>query len=179
MKAGIGCFSPQLFGAFPSSPATTISMPTIRSSYLALSSPQQFTAERAISACQFNWHYHSFSRWTRTYEPYPTAEEVFLRPNTSEPDEGLGNLYLMDFIHAHKRVGRQRLVHYRENYQEDLLAVLDCGLQMEMDVDKPSDTMVIKHTIGFAALMGMGLLLEIDALQTNVSVSLLSIMSRG
>ena len=82
----------------------------------------------------------------------------------SEPDEGLGDLYLMDFIHAHKWIGHRRLVHYQENYQDNLLAVLDHGLQMEMDVDKPGDTMVIEYTIGYAASMGMGLLSEIDAL---------------
>ena len=105
MKAGDWLVSPQLFGAFPSSPITTISMPAICSSYLALSSPQQFAAERAISAHQFNHHHHSFSRQTRTYKPYLTAEEVFLCSNTLEPDEGLGNLYLMDFIHTHKWIG--------------------------------------------------------------------------
>ena len=115
-----------------------------------------------------------YSRQRQGYEPYLTAEEVFLRSNTSEPDEGLGDLYLMDFIHAHKRIGCQHLVCYWENYQDDLLAVLDCGLQMEMDVDEPGDTMVIKHAIGFAASMGMGLLSEIDALHNNVSIPLLS-----
>ena len=92
------------------------------------------------------------------------AEEVFLCSNMSEPDEGLGDLYPMDFIHAHKWIGRRRLVHYWENFQEDLLAVLDWGLQMEMDIDEPGDTMVIEHAIGYAASMGMGLLSEIDAL---------------
>ena len=92
------------------------------------------------------------------------VEEVFLHSNMSDPDEGLGDLYLMDFIHAHKRIGHRCLVHYQENYQDNLLVVLDRGLQMEMDVDKPGDTMVIEHTIGYAASMGMGLLSEIDAL---------------
>ena len=99
------------------------------------------------------------------------AEEVFLCSNTLEPDEGLGDLYLMDFIHAHKRVGHQCLVRYRENYQDNLLAVLDHGLQMEMDIDEPGNTMVIKHAIGYAASMGMGLLSEIDTLWTSVSIS--------
>ena len=40
---------------------------------------------------------------------------------------------------------------------------------MEMDIDEPGDTIVIKHAIGYAASMGMGLLSEIDALHTNVS----------
>ena len=44
---------------------------------------------------------------------------------------------------------------------------------MEMDIDEPGDTMVIRHAIGFAALMGMGLLAEIDVLWTNVHVLLL------
>ena len=78
----------------------------------------------------------------------------------------------MDFIHAHKRIGHRHLVHYRDNYQDDLLVVLDRGLQMEMDVDEPGNTMVIEHAIGFAAPTGMGLLSEIDALQTKISVSL-------
>ena len=44
---------------------------------------------------------------------------------------------------------------------------------MEMDVDEPSDTMVIKHAIGYAVLMGMGLLSEINARQMSVSALLL------
>ena len=40
-----------------------------------------------------------------------------------------------------------------------------------MDVDEPGDTMVIEHTIGYAASMGMGLLSEIDTLWTSVSIS--------
>ena len=63
------------------------------------------------------------------------------------------------------------MVWYWENYQDDLLAVLDHGLQMEMDVNKPGNTMVIEHVIGYAVSMGMGLLLEIGALRTSVSIS--------
>ena len=85
----------------------------------------------------------------------------------------------MDFIHAHKWIGHRCLVHYWENYQDDLLAVLDSGLQMEMDIDEPGGTMVIKHAIGYVALMGMGLLLEIDVLWTIVSALLLSNYVKG
>ena len=105
MKAGTGwSFSPAL-GAFLSS-HTTASMPAIQSSYLALSSNAQFATECAISVRTFNHHHHSYSRQCQGYEPYPTAEEVFLHSNSLDPDEGFGNIYLMDFIHAHKQVGR-------------------------------------------------------------------------
>ena len=124
MKAGDWLVSPQLFGAFPSSPITTTSMPTIQSSYLALSSPQQYSAEHALSTRVFNPHHHTFSHHRQGYEPYPTAEEVFLRSNTSEPDEDFGNLYLADMITANKRVGQHCLVQYRDNFQEDLWVFL-------------------------------------------------------
>ena len=68
----------------------------------------------------------------------------------------------MDFIHTHKQVGHRRLVHYRENYQDNLLAVLDRGLQMEMDINKPGDTMVIKHAIGYH--WGQGLVYQASKL---------------
>ena len=50
---------------------------------------------------------------------------------------------------------------------------------MDMDVDEPGDGKIISHAIGFSAAMEMGLLAEINALWTNVSVSLLSNYVKG
>ena len=149
-------------------------MPAIRSAYLTLSSDAQFTAERAVSTRIFNPHHHTRSR-RLVSDPYPSAEEVFLRSNMLEPDpeEHFGDLFLADLILANKRVGRRCLVRYKDNFQEDLLGLMDRGLQMDMDVDEPGRGREISYSIGYAVSMGMGLLGEINALRECVSISLI------
>ena len=145
-------------------------MPAIRSAYLSLSSDAQFAAECAVSTRIFNPHHHTRSRRSVS-DPYPSAEEVFLRSNTSEPDpeEHFGDLFLADLILANKRVGRRRLVRFKDNFQEDLLGLMDRGLQMDMDVDEPGRGREISYSIGYSASMGMGLLAEINAMKELVS----------
>ena len=87
---------------------------------------------------------------------------------------------MADLILANKRVGRWRLVQYKDNFQEDLLGLMDRGLQMDMDVDEPGCGRDISYSIGYAASMGMGLLAEINALRECVSTfPFISITSRG
>ena len=92
-------------------PSLLVSLPTIRSAYLSLSSNAQFAAEHTISTRIFNPHHHTCARQSVS-DPYPSAEEVFLCSNTSEPDpqENFGDLFLADLGLANKRVGRRRLV---------------------------------------------------------------------
>ena len=148
-------------------------MPAIRSAYLALSSDAQFATEPAVSTRIFNPHHHTCARRSVS-DPYSSAEEVFLRSNTLEPDpkEHFGDLFLADLILANKRVGRRCLVRYKDNFQEDLMGLLDCGLQMDMDVDKPGRGREISYSIRYSVLLGMGLLGEINALRECVSISL-------
>ena len=156
-------------------------MPTIRSAYLALSSNAQFATEHAISTRIFNPHHHTRARRSVS-DPYLLAEEVFLCSNTSEPDpqENFGDLFLADLVLANKRVGHQCLVRYKDNFQEDLLGLLDRGLQMDMDVDEPGPGREISYSIGYAVSMGMGLLGEINALRECVSIPfVISITSMG
>ena len=149
-------------------------MPAIQSAYLSLSSNAQFAAEHAVSTRIFNPHHHTRAHQSVS-DPYPLAEEVFLHSNTSEldPQENFGGLFLADLVLANKRVGHRCLVRYQDNFQEDLLGLLDRGLQMDMDVDEPGPGRGISYSIGYVASMGMGLLGEINALRECVSISLI------
>ena len=156
-------------------------MPAIRSAYLSLLSNTQFAAECAVSMRIFNPHHHTCARQSVS-DPYLSAEEIFLCSNTSEPDpqENFGDLFLADLVLANKCVGCRRLVRYWDNFQEDLLGLLDRGLQMDMDVDEPGRGREISYSIGYSVSVGMGLLGEINTLRECVSYFIdISITSMG
>jgi hypothetical protein len=87
--------------------------------------------------------------------PYPTADEIWARTNCGDAEtDDFSDVYLLDFIHGHKRLGRRQV----NNLALPPLhwSLLECGVQHSMDTEEGhhrSNT-VVEACLGYVTAVG-------------------------
>ena len=91
---------------------------------------------------------HSFTTaWDDLSCPYPTSQSVYAHSNLMDSAmDSFSNLFLSNFIIAHKRIARRKLDRLQSHPHQ--AALLQQGVQSQMDCREPYDA-VVEASIGY------------------------------
>ena len=152
----------KLFSEVPQTPHPTI---------LSMPSPSSFSnnAQQHLFAARMGTGAHNLTRARRARRdasrPYPSCVEVYTRSDMAECEDEFEDLFLNDFILAHKRVARRRLD--RLELAKNRRALLARGVAPMMDVDDDQNG-VVQACVRYAGAVGVMVIDEMAEVNERV-----------